>query len=61
VRRVEVSMMGAVAASIASRDGAVARLESGGVCGDAIKIPAAWGRRICLCGHEVREGVGGFL
>jgi hypothetical protein len=61
VRRIEVSTMGAVAASIASRDGVVARLERGGVCGDASDIPAVWGRQICLRGGEVREGARGFL
>jgi hypothetical protein len=40
MRHVEVRTMGAVATLIASKGGAIARLEGGNVCGDAAKISA---------------------
>jgi hypothetical protein len=60
VRRVEISMMGLVATLIASRGSAIARLEGGGVCGDAGKNSDDVRHRIRLHGGQVREGVGGF-
>jgi hypothetical protein len=60
VRHVEVSMMGLVATLIASRGSAIARLEGGGVCGDAGKNSNDVRHRIRLLGGQVREGIGGF-
>jgi hypothetical protein len=61
VLRIEVSTMGVVAASV-SRGSAMARLEGGGVCGDASEILVAWGHRISFMrGRGERGGRGLFI